>query len=198
MAEGGYRHAAAWSVASILFLAGAAGGAHLHGLRSRHGAPPGRAQAVATPEEATRRWAELGVRGRTLLLFDHYPRALAVREAPSARPASAEHFVQAAILANLVRRVYLVLPDEQWDAFRAQGALYRILSPAPGLPRAVSLYTSSGAPLVALPASALPPLDEEVLVYVDAAVFDPAWVGQLLDRAGLRSDVPLVHLRRGG
>jgi hypothetical protein len=97
-----------------------------------------------------------------------------------------------------VRRVYLVVRDDEWEAFRAQGALHRVLRPAPGLAAGAELYTSSGAPLVALPSAALPSLDEEVLVYVNAQVFDPGFVGRLLDARRLVSDAPFVFLGGGG
>lgn len=195
---GGYRHATAWSLAAVAFLAVAVAAGSLRGARSRSGAPARISRVVASPGEAALLWRDLGLRGRALLLFDHYPHAEVGAGMYSGEPASPDALVEYGVFHNLVRRVYLVVPDDRWEDFRLQAQLYKILRPVPGEARAVELFTFSGAPMIALASDALPRLREQVLVYVNADAFDPAWVAGRLAAGSIESDVTVVRRAGGG
>lgn len=190
--EGGYRHASAWTLAAVAFLAAALAGAQWYGTSRRVFASPPAVAEVSGPAAAALAWRQRGLRGRVLVLFDHYPHADVGEGLQTGEPRSPESLVDYGVFHGMLRRVYLVVPDDRWDEFRRQEGLYKILRPAPGLSQGVELFTFSGVPMIALPTSALPRLDEPALVYVNGRVFDAAWVPDLLRRRGIVSDLLLT------
>jgi hypothetical protein len=130
-------------------------------------------------------WREQGVRGRTLVLFDDYPLALL---GSTGEPAPA-NFVGWGIRSNVVRRVYLVIPDDRWEEFQRRRALYLAYREVPGNPGAIYLFTFSGVPLVAVTPSSLPALDEDALVVVNLARFELRDAAGILARRRIGADV---------
>jgi hypothetical protein len=192
-----YENRLAWSVGAVLLLAGVAIAMHLHGLGGRAFARSRTTHVVEAPGQAPLIWEEQRVRGRTLLLFDDYPLALLESGSPAAGPPEPSNVVGYAVHQNLVRRIYLVVPDARWEEFQRRKAMYLPLREAPGIPGALYLFTFSGVPMIAVPAASLPPIKEPVLVYVNGSRFDLPQTLALLDRKRLSFDV-LVALQGGG
>jgi hypothetical protein len=188
------RHAGAWSLAILLAFALLAAGASWHGQRGRRFAAADVQRVVDSPEQALLLWREARVRGRILLLFSAYPHFSTTYEAWTRGAALTDsNWIDLGIFENVLRRIYWVVPDDQWTAFRKQQAMYSAIHPVPFLPGPASLYTASGVPLQAVTPSSLPALREPVLVYVDAARFDPREVAGLLAARSIRADVQVVH-----
>lgn len=191
-----YRHRALHTTLALLLFAGAVLAVRAHGVRGRVSAAARSTHVVASPEQASLIWAEKGVRGRVLLLFDHYPHGVAFAP-PGAAPPSPADLVAHAVLHDVVRKVYFVVPDDAWDRVSRERATYLPLREAMELAEGFHLFTLSGIPMIALPASALPPLREEPLVYVNEELFDRDRTLALLARRGVTSDV-LVFRRPEG
>jgi hypothetical protein len=111
-----------------------------------------------------------------------------VDEVSSRGPGS---FLAVAALENVVRRMYVLVPDEDWerDFIPPRPGFYRPL-PAPA--RGFYLDNPLGLPVVATTPASLPSLGEPALVYVDRIRFDPAAVQQLLARVGIPFDLFVV------
>jgi hypothetical protein len=193
-APAAYRRAVPWTLAIVVATTLLAAGATWRGQRGRVVAGGEAVHAIDSPEQALVRWRAAGVRGRTLLLFGAYPHFNTSYEAwfRGARLNDA-NWIELGVFENVLRRIYWIVPDDQWSAFRRQQATYSPIQPVPFLPGPASLYTGSGVPLQAVTPASLPALDEPVLVYVDAARFDPREVAGLLAARSIRSDVQVVH-----
>lgn len=138
------------------------------------------------PDQVLDIWRAQGVRGRTLLLFGPFPHPGRTGEArATGRP---EGLVSAAAFEGVVRRVYVVVPDERWeeDFGAPRPGFYRAV---PGLARGLYMRYPLGLPVVATTPSALPALAEPSLVYVDRRRFDPAAVMEYLARTRQRFDL---------
>jgi hypothetical protein len=188
-----YRHraavAAGTSIAFILLV----GALALTGAHGRVALRTRRTLAVASPAAAYDTWRQAGVRGRILFLFDRYPHfATGWFDYHAGAPLSDANFVEFAVFENVVRKVLFVVPEAEWDAFEGQPELYRPYREVPGASRAVYLHNASGVPLIAAAPSSLPRPSEEVLVYVNAAVFDPREAEALLTAKGIASDLLVV------
>lgn len=146
---------------------------------------------VRSPMDAVRVWEQEGVRGRILLLFDAYPHGV-IFPNRSADGSAATGPVARAVFQNLVRRVYLVAPEAEWEDFERRSAMFLPIRRLPRPRRGMYLLTFSGVPLVALPPSELPHLRETALVLVNEERFDPRSVSELLPRRGISADVFLT------
>lgn len=141
-------------------------------------------------------WSEKGVKGRTLVLFDNYPHSFGYKSylKDNNTPAlTANNFVEYAIFSNVVRKVYLVVPEENWEEFRTRKEIGAI-GEVPGLQRGLYLFLKSGITFIAVTPSALPAQEEPVLVYNNERLFDLERTLELLKRRGLTSDL-VVSLR---
>lgn len=180
-------------VLSLVILAAA--GAVLLGLDRR-----GRASRVFADQQAVLEveraeqvydvWRDAGVRGRTLLLFGPFPHAWRSTDL-GAHQRGPDSFVTAAALDNVVRRIYVLVPDDDWeDLFGApRPGFYRRV---PGLARGLYMEYPLGLPVVATTPSSLPANAEPSLVYVDRRRFDPGAVQQYLARTGHPFDLLVV------
>jgi len=182
-----YRHRTSCTLAAILLFAAVVVAANALGHRSRVFAPTRTTHVVASPQEAAQIWEEKQVKGRTLLLFDDFPHDLAVEPLDGQPPPS--RLVRHGIFRNVVRRIYLVVPDARWEEFQRGASMYGFLREVPGIARARYLFTLSGVPTIAVNASSLPSLREDALVYVNDGAFDYAQAAALLARKGITSDV---------
>jgi hypothetical protein len=191
------RRALAWSLAIVLAAAALAAAATWQAQRGRAFAASATTHEVDSPEQAFRLWKAAGVRGRTLLLFAPYPHFHTTYEA-YARGAGLgdSNWIEYGIFENVLRRIYWIVPDAEWTAFRKQQATYSPIQAVPFFPGPASLYTASGVPLVAVTPSTLPGLEEPVLVFVSADRFDPREVAAFLSRQSIRADLVVVHRRR--
>lgn len=147
--------------------------------------------AVESPAQAAALWEKSGVRGRTLLLFDVYPhmRGLAFYEgAPALTDAN---FIEYSIFRNILRRIHIVVADDQWQEFVARkdiGVFRAVGTEREGL----YLFTMSGVPLIAVPASALPFIQEKVLVFVNSRRFPDDQIRSLLKSRKIQYDIYLT------
>lgn len=194
----GYRHPLPIAAGIVLLFVATLGALALHGRRGRVILPAPVTVPVGAPAEALEAWRREGVRGRVLLLFDRYPHFNTdYVDYRRGAPLNDGNFVEYAIFENVVRKVFFVVRDEEWDAVARQPELYHAFRSVPGVPRALYLHTSSGVPLVAAAASSLPRLAEPALVYVNAAVFDPAEAQEMLRARAIASDLVVVLAAKG-
>jgi hypothetical protein len=161
-----------------------------HYGKSRRGLAP-RTQRVelTRPEESFDVWKNAGARGRTLILFGAFPHLW--RPSMTGPRTGQESVVERAAHANIVRRVYFLVPDDRWDALFGQDlpGFYR---KAPGMERGLYMHYSVGLPVIATTPSSLPALAEPALVYIDKERFEPAFAEEVLSKRGIGSDVTIV------
>lgn len=129
----------------------------LTGLENRVVAEGRRIRALSAAHEAVAAWKEEGVRGRILLHFDRRIRAGAIENG-----ISDENYVYQAAVMNLVRKIYHVVPDASWSEVRER------LSRMPGVSGRGEHFrlTIEGTPIIVVPLSHLPPLEEKTLVNI--------------------------------
>lgn len=147
---------------------------------------------VARQSQAAIYWEKSGVRGRILLLFDAYPhmRGLAFYEGPPTLTDG--NFVEYAIFKNIARKIYLIVADDHWQEFAVRrdiGVFRELRNGREGL----YLFTMSGVPLLAVPASRLATIDEKVLVYVNDRAFSHDQVRTLLNEKKIQSDIFMIY-----
>lgn len=162
-----------------------------HGKAARAFAPElGLVLEVERPEQALEVWSQRGVRGRTLLLFGPFPHPWRSTDGgPHQR--GPDSFVTVAALENVIRRIYVLVPDDDWD--RLFGVpLPGFYREAPGLSRGLYMHYPLGLPVIATTPSALPRREEPALVYVDRRRFDADAVRRHLERMGQRFDLLVV------
>jgi hypothetical protein len=149
------------------------------------------AVTVMAQAQAAIHWEKAGVRGRTLLLFDSYPHMRGLAFYDNVPSLTNANFVEYSIFKNIVRRIYLIVADDQWHEFAARrdiGVFRAIQNGRAGF----YLFTMSGVPLVAVPESGVPKIDETVLVYVNNGLFPTDRVSTLLKTKNIQSDIVLT------
>lgn len=191
----GYRHHTQWLATIILWFAAVLTCVVWQGRKGKVMLPLPVNATVASPEQATAIWEEKGVRGRILLLFDDYPHMRGLAFYDGIPQLSKGNFVEYAIFRNIVRKIYYVVGDDSWDSF-AQRKDIGVFRAVANNYKGLYLFTMSGVPLIAVPASFLPQIDEKVLVYVNNSVTPYDQVRSLLDRKRIDSDMLLTY--RGG
>lgn len=142
---------------------------------------------VARPELAYEAWKDSGAHGRTLLLFGAFPHLWSSTDA-GPEPRGPQSFVTRAALENVVRRIYVLVPDDAWDALFGvplPGFFRRV----PGVERGLYMHYTLGLPVIVTTPSSLPGLAEPCLVYVDEQRFELSRVQQLLSEKGVVSDL---------
>jgi hypothetical protein len=188
-----YRHRTATAAGALLLLALVLAVAARRGERGRVTLSTRRAVSVSSPEEAYRVWDEAGVRGRILLVFDRYPHLDLAYESyrAGARPDD-RSFLDFAVFGGVVRKIYWVVPEDAWDDVSRQEQLYHVLRRLDGEAMVLLVNDNSGIPLVAATPSALPPIPEDVLVYVNGTLYDAAQIAALLERLKIATDLAVV------
>lgn len=142
---------------------------------------------VARPEQAYEAWKDSGARGRTLLLFGAFPHPWrSAGGGPHQR--GPDSIVTRAALENIVRRIYVLVPDDRWDALFGV-PLPGFFRAAPGLEKGLYMHYPLGLPVIATTPSSLPRLAEPPLVYVDRTRFELRQVEELLSQKGVASDL---------
>jgi hypothetical protein len=172
------------SVAVLLLSLGTLIALDRYGKSRRVHSDRARVLEVARPEQAYEVWKESGASGRTLLLFAAFPHLWTGMGPGSLGP---ESFVTRAALDNVVRRIYVVVPDDAWDQFYGVD-LPGFFRRAPPPERSVYLRYSLGLPVIATTVSSLPPISEPSLVYVDRRRFELSYVQELLSARRIPSD----------
>jgi hypothetical protein len=195
VSERGYRHRAAVAAAIGVLLALVLALAWTRGRTGRVTLPQPLTIRVEARDLAYRAWKGADVRGRVLLWFDRYPHLdldwYRYRDGEQPTAANALDF---AVFDGIVRKIFLVVPEEEWDEIRRNELAYQGFRRPVGAERVLQLRVNdlSGIPLVAATPSSLPALDEEVLVYVNAALHDPGEVARVLAGRNIRADLTVV------
>lgn len=187
-----YAHKTAYTlaiVAACVFVIFCA----LHrGARNRVMLTASQTVTVQSPDQAFTLWQQSGVRGRILILFDKYPHMKGLRNYHGSPELTQWNLVEYSVLKNIVRKIYLVVPEGEWEELLLQKEK-RPIRPASNLARGMYLSTRSGIPFIAVPPSSLGHISEEVLVYVNTELFDPAQVAELLKQKTIRSDIMITY-----
>jgi hypothetical protein len=153
------------------------------------------AHTITSPEEAYSIWKDKNVKGRTLLLFDHYPHAQGLSDYKGAPQLTNANLIEFSIFKNIIRKIYFIVPDEMWEDFRQQ-ELMRPIRPTPGLERGLYLWTYSGIDLIAVTPTSLPQLTEEPLVYINDRIYGEAQTREFLSMKNIESDIMILY--KGG
>lgn len=167
----------------------------LHGRSGRVFAREKADFIINSPDQAFLSWQESKVKGRILLLFDNYPHLRGLFSYEGAPQLSGTNLVEFSIFNNIIRKIYLIVPDNRWDEFQQQKTI-RPLRKVPGIEKAFYLGSLSGILMIAVTPSSLPHLEERPLVYINSVVFDDAEVRTLLSGKNISTDI-IVTLRGG-
>jgi len=166
--------------------------ARLASDRGRVSSPDSAVVRVGGGPEAVEVWRQAQVRGRTLV---HLSRRIAMRAEPDQidpGPITEDNYLYAALRENLIRRVYHVIPDDEW------ADVERNLRDFPGAARVRTGFRleMEGAPVLVLRAGDLPRVKERVLVNVDMDRWSGEELGTVIDRLALtgRSGAPPADL----
>lgn len=128
-------------------------------------------------------WRESGVRGRVLLLFD---RRLGSEEDESVL--NDNNYLYRAILGNIIRKVYHIIPDNQWDSVRKN------LSNMPDVTFSNGVFrnTINGTPLIITTMKDIPEIKEEVLMSIDMEYWNEDGIKmmiELVNKGVIKSDL---------
>jgi hypothetical protein len=163
-----------------------------HGINNRIFASGKSVHTIDAPEKAYYIWKEKNVRGRTLILFDNYPHTIGYYAYKGLPQLNHSNLIEFSIFENIIRRIYFIVPENGWDEFRNQKFANPIVE-AGRVAKGVYLYNQSGIPIIAMPPTSLPPLDEEVLVYINNQVFKTDQALALLAQKRISSDIIISY-----
>ena len=166
-----------------------------HGTGNRIFASGKTTLQVKAPEEAYLFWKEQGVKGRVLLLFDNYPHARGLVNYDGEPQLSPSNFVEFSVFKNLVRKIYFIVPDADWDEFRQRETI-RPIRTVHHLEKGLYIYNLNGIPLIAVTPSSLPHLSEKTLVFNNNHMFNFAQTLELLSRKKIDSDIIISYQGR--
>ena len=186
----------AWTAAVLLLFILTVASVTVHGRNNRSFAPGRTTTTVDSPEKAYAVWQGQKVKGRILLLFDAYPHAGGLVSYNGPPRLSPSNLVEFGVLKNVIRKIYLIVPDLQWDSFLNQKGIIP-LREVPGMGKGVYLYNLNGIPFMAVTPSSLPRLKEKVLVYVNNRLLTGEEAEQLLRGKGITSDI-FITCQQGG
>lgn len=138
-------------------------------------------------------WQQHKVKGRILLLFDNYPHAKGLYFYKAPPLLTSYNLVEYSIFQNLIRKVYLVVPDQEWEQFRNKKEM-GVIRDFADAEKGVYLYYRSGIPVIATPLSSLPHIPEKPLIYINTTLFSLEQTTNLLKEKQISSDI-IVLLR---
>jgi hypothetical protein len=190
-----YKNNTLYSLVTIAFFTIMIFGVNYHGYNNRVFASGKTTQTIESPEKAYAIWKENKVKGRILLYFDNFPHAkglgnyLKFNEVPQL---TSSNLIEFSIFNNIVRKIYFIVPDHNWEKFRLQKEM-RPLRNMPGVERGLYIFLRSGVPLIAITPSSLPHLSEEALVYVNTQVFDYDQAMKLLSQKNITADIIISY-----
>ena len=193
-----YKNQVACSVITVMLFSVIVIGVTIHGNNSRIFASGSTMLAVDSPDKAYAVWKEKGVHGRVLLLFDNYPHAqglLSYIRDGGVPQLTTSNLVEFGVFNNIIRKVYFIVPDEQWEEFRHRKEMGPLRN-VTGVERGMYLFYKSGISLIAITPSSLPSMQEQVLVYNNNQVFNPEQTKSLLSRRHITSDVMIFMQAR--
>lgn len=187
-----YPHKTAYTLAILAAFAIVASIAAQTGAHNRITLSTSKTVDVQTADQAFSVWSQSGVRGRTLILFDNYPHMRGLHNYQDSPQLTQHNLIEYAIFKNIVRRIYLVVPDNSWNEL-LQHREKRPIRDVPGLTHGLYLSSMSGVPLIATTLSSLGQLPEDVLVYINTGVFDAGQAVELLKQKKIRSDIVIKY-----
>jgi len=158
------------------------------GENSRTFAPVPSVHSINESESAYHIWKTNKVTGRTLILFDGYPHNMGYYSYNGKPRLLATNLIEYSIFQNIIRRIYLVVPEIEWSEFRNQKFI-RPIREASDLVKGLYLYNQSGIPIIAVTPASLPQLKEQALVYINNKRFRNEEVLALLARNNITSDI---------
>jgi len=159
-----------------------------HGNKSRRFSSNKAEFIVEKPELAYEIWKEKKVQGRVLLLFDNYPHMRGFGDYDGIPRLGQSNLIEFCVFQNIIRRIYFIVPDEDWEEFRQQPFMHPLREVA-GVERGLYLYSLSGVLMIATTPSSLPHMAEETLVYINDRKFDYETTLDLLSRKWIESDI---------
>jgi hypothetical protein len=163
-----------------------------HGKNNRIFSSGNTFYTVDDPEKAYYIWKESNVRGRTLVLFDSYPHNMGLFSYNGSPHLTKTNLVEFSIFQNIVRRIYFVVPEADWNDFRRQKFI-RPIREASDLVKGLYLYNQSGIPIIAVTQSSLPHISEETLVYINSNRFKSKEALELLAQNKISSDIIIIY-----
>lgn len=189
-----YRHKTFWTLTIIILFAAAVITSDKHGRSGRKYAQDNTSHKIQHPEEAFFIWQNKNVHGRTLILFDSYPHNMGYYSYNGKPGLTQTNLIEYSIFQNIIRRIYFIVPESDWDEFRKQKFI-RPIREATEIAKGLYLYNQSGIPIIATPPSSLPELEEKALVYINDRIFASDQALALLARKKISSDIVVTYER---
>jgi len=190
-----YKNRTAYALAAILLFIVVITVVSHHGKNNRQFAQNRVNVTVETPAKAYDVWNENKVKGRILLLFDSVPYMRGLNKYDGIPQLSQGNLIEIGIFKNIIRKIYLIVPDQDWENFQQNNSIMPI-SQVGNLDRGIIIDNKSGVPIIATTLSSLPHLTEEPLVYINDQKFDDEKTMKLLSREKIVSDVIIRYRAR--
>jgi hypothetical protein len=188
-----YKHQIFWTMATVFLFAAAVMATNNHGSKNRLYATGTTTHFIDSPQMAYAIWKEKKVKGRTLILFDSYPHNMGYYSYNGEPRLLPTNLIEYSIFQNIIRMIYFVVPEVEWTEFRKQSFI-RPIREATSVTKGLYLYNQSGIPMIALPPSSLPELEEAPLVYINNRVFDSTEALALLSQKKISSDIIVSYM----
>lgn len=186
-----YKHPIFWALATLLLFAAVMTITRNHGNNNRFYGSGQTNYVVDSTQKAYSIWDGKNVKGRTLILFDGYPHNMGYYSYNGNPRLLETNLIEYSIFQNIIRRIYLIVPEEEWIEFRHK-AFIRPIREASNLIKGLYLYNQSGIPIVAVTPSSLPHIREPVLVYINSSRFRRDEAMKLLSQNNISSDITIV------
>ena len=186
-----YSNRTVWTAVAFLLFIATVATVTVHGRNNRIIASGRTTATVDSPEKAFAIWQEKQVKGRILILFDAYPHAGGLVSYNGPPRLTSSNLVEFGIFRNVIRKIYLIVPDPQWERFLNQKGIIP-LREVPGMDRGLYLYNLNGIPFMAVTPSSLPRLKEEALVYVNDRLFAREEAEKILSEKQITADLFII------
>jgi hypothetical protein len=190
-----YKHRSLWALFAVSLFAAVLIVSGNHGINNRIYVAGKSTHKIHTPEEAYVIWQKEKVRGRTLILFDSYPHNMGYYSYNGAPRLLQSNLIEYSIFQNIIRRIYFIVPEAEWNEFRNQKFI-RPIREATDVIKGLYLYNQSGIPIIAVTPSSLPQLEETTLVYINNRVFASDQALALLAQKKISSDIIISYESR--
>lgn len=159
-----------------------------HGEQNRIFASRKSTYTVDAPEKTYDIWKNAHIKGRTLVLFDSFPHNMGLISYNGNPQLNKTNFIEFSIFQNIIRRIYLIVPEADWNDFRRQKFI-RPIREASEVVKGLYLYNQSGIPIIAVTPSSFPHLSEQALVYINSKRFKLDEAMALLAQNSISSDI---------
>lgn len=134
-----------------------------YGVSKRIYLEPAEVIRLMNPTSSVTVWNEKGVKGRTLVLFDRK-----IHASMEETTLTDENFIYRAIMNNIVRKIYHIVPDSSWPEVK-----YTLINnPSVTYSQGIFKTTIEGTPLFVLRVREVPTLKERVLLHLNGDYWD--------------------------